>query len=138
MPSASEGNSQHIEDKDFKEKLEGKQKQRQLFAWLSATLGMVAATISLLGAFPLRSLLDTQRSGSVVLSPETQRTIASMTESIAEMQKELQISRELVDRIKSSPPAGLQIARLSVQLDSLQNRMKMLDDAIGTSPDKSL
>lgn len=110
MPSASEDNSQHIEDKGFKEKREEKQKQRQLFAWLSATLGVAAGLISLfLGAFNLRSLLDSQRSSSVVLSPETQRTIDSMRESMAEMQKDLQISRELVDRIKSSPPAGCRL-----------------------------
>lgn len=131
MPPTSESNSKPTEEKTLKEK----DKKRQLWALLSSMLGVVAALAAGIGTFFIEKV---QGPSSIVFSEQTQHAIDSITANLKEMEKELQGSRELVDRLKSSPPAVVQIARVSVQLDSLQAHVKTLDDAIGLSPDKAL
>lgn len=110
-------------------------KRKELWALLTTVLGAVAAATVGFGTLFVAKF---QAPDSIVLLQQTQQKIDSITQNVKDMEKELQVSRELLEKIKSTAPAPLQIAHIHVQLDSLQAHMKMLDDAIGQSPDRAL
>lgn len=52
--------------------------------------------------------------------------------------KELRLTHELLDNLRTAPPTTVQITSLTTQVESLQTQIKALNDAIGQSPDKAL
>jgi cell fate (sporulation/competence/biofilm development) regulator YmcA (YheA/YmcA/DUF963 family) len=66
------------------------------------------------------------------------KQISVLKDSVAELQKSQVENQALLNKLSGARPATVQIGKLSSQVDSLQNQIKLLEDAVGQSPEKAL
>jgi hypothetical protein len=64
--------------------------------------------------------------------------LSEIQKQVTQSQSELQVTRQTLDSVKNAQPATVQIATLTARTDAVQDQLKLLNDAIGQSPDKAL
>jgi hypothetical protein len=125
------------EDNTTESKLRARSKSLE---WVNTWLGILASLAviaAILGVFsfggkPQSELARTKRDA------ETDRAISSIRSAVEDVKSQIRMNQQLLDKVNNAKPATVQIARLNVQLDSIQAQVRILDDALGQSPDKSL
>lgn len=99
-------------------------------------LGAIAALIAILSGLVATTFFVQRKQSDSLRGIELQQVINSQLEKNSEQIKMLQI--ELSNQIKSANPATAEMAKLSAEVNSLQDQVKALNEAIVESPEKAL
>jgi hypothetical protein len=107
-----------------------------LGTFVAAMAGAVGVVIALSSFFSARSA--SKEADLIEAQIHSATEISSLQQRVAQLQATVHDSQVLIGKLESSPPATTQIAKVSAQLDSLQTQVKVLEDAIQQSPEKTL
>jgi hypothetical protein len=114
----------------------GPKEAKSLKRW-EFIFSVLSALLAIGGTVTLGFLVAKPRPTDYGLEAEG-RLISIMQARIDRLQAELQMSRDLAEKISAAPPSTVEAAKLRAQVESLTKQLQLLNDAIGQSPEKAL